>query len=191
VARTKSEDKRRAILDAALSVFAERGTWSTPTAAISRAAGVAEGTLFTYFPTKEILMNELYRDLKSELAEILLASFPSDGDVRTRFQHLWQGYIRWGVTHPDELKVLAQLQVADQITPESREVGRAPFVEIERIATEAIAHGYLHDYPVAYHSMLFDTLAEMTIAVIASEPNTTVDYAMIGFDVLWRGTSRS
>ena len=56
MARPRSEDKRNAILDAAIAEFASRGAWSTPTSAISRAAGVAEGTLFTYFANKEVLV---------------------------------------------------------------------------------------------------------------------------------------
>ncbi len=51
MARPKSEDKRNAILDAATRVFAERGLTAAPTSEISRRAGVADGTLFTYFKT--------------------------------------------------------------------------------------------------------------------------------------------
>ena len=48
MARPKSEDKRNAILDAATRVFAESGLSAAPTSEISKQAGVAEGTLFTY-----------------------------------------------------------------------------------------------------------------------------------------------
>src|SRR4051812_37228981 len=109
MARTKSEDKRNAILEAAIVLFAERGVWSTPTSAISKAAGVAEGTLFTYFSTKEILVNALYRALKLELADVLLSTFPKTADVRTRLQHIWDYYVHWGVTNPNKFKVMAQL----------------------------------------------------------------------------------
>ena len=49
------ENTRRAILRAALKLFAEKGFYRTKTKAISRRAGIAEGTLFNYFPTKEDL----------------------------------------------------------------------------------------------------------------------------------------
>src|SRR4051812_47466414 len=112
MARIKSEDKRIAILDAAIGLFAERGVWSTPTSAISKAAGVADGTLFTYFSTKEVLVNALYRALKLELADVLLSTFPKGADVRHKFQHLWKCYVAWGVANPDKFKVLAQLQLS-------------------------------------------------------------------------------
>ncbi|HYS81455.1 MAG TPA: helix-turn-helix domain-containing protein, partial [Anaeromyxobacteraceae bacterium] len=63
MARPKSEDKRNALLAAATQVIAELGV-SAPTARIAQVAGVAEGTLFTYFRTKDELLNELYLALK-------------------------------------------------------------------------------------------------------------------------------
>lgn len=49
------EKTRQAILQAALALFAEKGFYQTTTKAISRRAGIAEGTLFNYFPSKEDL----------------------------------------------------------------------------------------------------------------------------------------
>jgi AcrR family transcriptional regulator len=46
-----------------------------PTSAISKTAGVAEGTLFTNFPAKDELRNALYPEIKMELAEALMAGF--------------------------------------------------------------------------------------------------------------------
>jgi AcrR family transcriptional regulator len=56
VARTvdpaRHEARRLVIIDAALTVFAERGYDGTTTAAICRQAGIGSGTFFHYFPTK-------------------------------------------------------------------------------------------------------------------------------------------
>lgn len=49
------EATRRAILKAALGLFSRKGFHATATKEISRAAGIAEGTLFNYFRTKEDL----------------------------------------------------------------------------------------------------------------------------------------
>ncbi len=51
----KKEKTKQAILAAALKLFAEKGFYNTSTRAISRKAGIAEGTLFNYFETKEDL----------------------------------------------------------------------------------------------------------------------------------------
>jgi AcrR family transcriptional regulator len=76
MARPKSEDKRNAILDAATGLFAERGLAAAPTSKISKQAGVAEGTLFTYFKTKDDLISALCREMKLELADAMMSDFP-------------------------------------------------------------------------------------------------------------------
>lgn len=53
MSRPKSDGKRKAILEATKRLIAERGVAHTPTSAISKAAGIAEGSLFTYFSSKD------------------------------------------------------------------------------------------------------------------------------------------
>ena len=60
MARLRSSEKRRAILQAAVYEIAEAGL-GAPTSKIARRAGVAEGTLFIYFPNKEELFKAVVR----------------------------------------------------------------------------------------------------------------------------------
>ena len=53
-------DKRAVILDAALRTFVKRGYPKTKVAEIASEAGVAEGTLYNYFPSKEDLLLALF-----------------------------------------------------------------------------------------------------------------------------------
>src|ERR1700732_5584103 len=125
MARAKSEDKRNAILSAATEVFAERGLGAA-TSAISSTAGVAEGTLFTHFKTKDDLVNELYRCIKLELADAMMSGFPRKKSVRHRLQHIWDCFVKWGVANPVQRKVLAQLEVSGRLSLESKRAGSAP-----------------------------------------------------------------
>lgn len=94
MARPKSEDRRNAILEAATRLFAERGLAAAPTSEISKLAGVAEGTLFTYFEKKDDLINALYREIKPELADAMMSDFPRKKTVRTRLQHVWSRFVK-------------------------------------------------------------------------------------------------
>ena len=62
------EKTRRAILDAALDLFARKGFHQTTTRAISLRAKIAEGTLFNYFETKEELALYFFQE---ELAAVM------------------------------------------------------------------------------------------------------------------------
>jgi AcrR family transcriptional regulator len=67
--RVENKEKiRQAILQAALDLFAEKGFHHTTTKAISRKAGIAEGTLFNYFETKEDLALYFF---EQELDEVI------------------------------------------------------------------------------------------------------------------------
>jgi AcrR family transcriptional regulator len=79
--RADARRNRAAILAAAEAVFAEQGT-SAPTEEVAARAGVAIGTVFRHFPTKDVLlaamMKELLARLAGEAAELI-----SDGDPAT------------------------------------------------------------------------------------------------------------
>src|SRR3979411_2458743 len=172
MARPKSEDKRNAILDAATRLFAERGLTAAPTSEISKAAGVAEGTLFTYFKTKDDLINALYREIKLELADAMMSDFPRKKHVRTRLRHAWDRYVNWGIAHPKQRKVLGQLQVSEALTKESKDASGPPFVEFQIMIRDAIEQRvFRNDLPAELVSKALAALVEATIDLTVSNPS--------------------
>lgn len=191
MARPRSEDKRNAILDAAVAEFARRGVWTTPTSAISKAAGVAEGTLFTYFASKDVLVNELYRALKTELAEVMLADWPEEADPRTKYRHTWDRYVYWGVDNPEKCKVVSQLKVSDQVSEESRTAGMAPFARLEVLAEDCIGKKLIRDLPLPFLGAMFGAMAETTMVFVAQArtPEDRLACCAAGFEIFWQGVA--
>jgi AcrR family transcriptional regulator len=187
MARPKSEDKRDAILAAAVQVIAERGLNATPTSAISKAAGIAEGSLFTYFKTKDVLVNALYLELKREIAEVMLPGFPHEATFRNQLQHLWDIYVTWGVANLAKKRVMDQLLVSNQISEETRRIGAAPFVAFEKIIEANIANKVLRNYPQGFIAASLASLAEMTMTFMAQAPEAAASYRTSGFEMLWNG----
>ena len=191
MARPKSEDKRNAILEAATRLFAERGLAAAPTSEISKLAGVAEGTLFTYFGTKDELINSLYRELKLELADAMMSDFPRKKNVRTRLRHVWDRYVNWGIGNPQQRKVLAQLTVSEVLTKESKDAGSAPFVEFQAMVRDGIGGRiFRNDLPVELISKSLGALVEATIDLTVSNPSKANKYREGGFQMLWAGITR-
>jgi AcrR family transcriptional regulator len=191
VARPKSEDKRNAILDAATRVFAERGLTAAPTSEISKQARVAEGTLFTYFKTKDDLINALYREIKLDLADAMMSGFPRKKSVRTRLRHVWDSYVNWGVANPEQRKVLAQLQVSGVLSKESIEAGSAPFVEMQNMIRDALEqHIFRADLPIELISKMLGALADATMDLIDLKPAMAKKYRDGGFEIYWAGIAR-
>jgi AcrR family transcriptional regulator len=189
MARPKSEDKRNAILAAAAEVIAERGL-GAPTSAISSVAGVAEGTLFTYFKTKDELVNALYREIKLELADAMMTDFPRRSSIRNRMQHVWYRYVDWGVANPLQQKALQQITVWGGLTEESKLAGVAPFHEIEATAQSAVEQHIFVDRPLPFLAATMSAMADTTMEFMRRDGQQAERYRADGFDMLWAAAIR-
>ena len=135
MARPLSEDKRTAILEAATEVVAVLGV-SAPTAKIAKGAGVAEGTLFTYFANKDELLNRLYLELKMDLRDAMMTGYPAGKSLNDRSRHVWDRYIGWGSAHPLKRRAMRQLAVSDRITEECKKLVADAFGEFNDMMRE-------------------------------------------------------
>lgn len=185
MARPRSHDKRNAILAAASQAFAERGLGAT-TARIARLAGVAEGTVFTYFDTKDVLLNELYLTLKAGLRQAMMADFPRDGTPEQRVAHAWNGYVDWGMASPADREALRQLTVSGRVDAEHRAAGSQGFDEIGALLRERLVDSNLSAQEAqAFQGALFVSMAETAMEFISRNPNQADAYRVAGFQALW------
>jgi len=69
-------DKRERILDAAVRVFAKKGFYATRVSEVAKAAGVADGTIYLYFSSKDELLVSLFEDRVERLLRFLEKELP-------------------------------------------------------------------------------------------------------------------
>ncbi len=188
MARPLSEEKRDALLEAASYLVAQLGTGAS-TAKIAKAAGVSEGTLFTYFSTKDDLLNDLFVEIETKLAETMLAPYPMEASARDRLFIVWSRLIEWGLNHSTARKALRQLKVSDRVTAESRKRCHAMFREARSIVEQCLA-GHSAPERVAFYidTILFD-LADITMNAIAAKPKDREAIRQAGFDLFWKGSA--
>lgn len=188
MARPKSEDKRNAILAAAIQAIAELGA-SAPTSKIAQRAGVAEGTLFTYFSTKDELFNQLYLEIKTELHGIMLATYPREAALKERMRHAFCNYVGWGVRHPAKRKAIAQLGASERVTEQTRAEAAQLFAQLGALLQESTAEGTLRGLPQPFVSAIMAALADTTMEFAAREPEHAQRYIDSGFEAFWNATS--
>jgi AcrR family transcriptional regulator len=92
--------KAAAILDAALEVFCERTFEGARVPDIARLAGIATGTIYHYFESKEALVNAVYQRWKRELKHLLVDEAPVGLSAREEFRHWWRGLWQFALEHP-------------------------------------------------------------------------------------------
>lgn len=147
-------DKRQAILAAALRLIARTGLHNTPMSALAREAGVAAGTLYLYFPSKEAMINALYLQLLEERhrATTVGPAAPADdaGEhdenaavPRALLWQFWHALARWYLDHPDASNVIQQCRVSSILTEETRAAEqRAEAADFARF-DDAVARGLI------------------------------------------------
>jgi len=87
--------------------------------------------------------------------------------------------------------VLAQLQVSEVLTKESKDVTGAPFVEFQIMIRDAIEQRVLrNDLPAELISKSLAALVEATIDLTVSNPYNATKYRESGFQMFWAGITK-
>lgn len=183
--RPKSDDKRSAILAAATRIIVTQGL-SGPTMGIAKEAGVANGSLFTYFETKADLFNQLYLELKTEMAAAAMKDASEGVDLREQFFQVWRNWTNWAISFPEKRRALAQLSVSDEITPETRAAAHKTMAGIGELLERSRAKGPMGKVPMGFVLMLMSSVAEATMDFMTQDPTNAKKHCKTGFDAIWR-----
>ena len=185
MARAKSEEKRQAILRAAVREIARSGLGAS-TAKIAKGADVAEGTLFTYFATKNELLNELYVEIKGDVYRRVNAGFPLGGKLRERARHVWIETMHWAMECPAERKVSAQLNLSEVVTDATRERTREEGNAVAQAMLELAARGAFKDFPAAFAGAAISAMQDAVRTAVANNPKQKKVLVEKGFEAFWR-----
>lgn len=115
------KEKEQKILDAALQLFVEKGFHGTSTAEIAKTAGVATGTLFHYFKTKEELINSLYHYTKETMFSQLQDHFKENTPLKDNLKELWCKFIHFSIKNPYKFQFILTFHTSPYITSLTRE----------------------------------------------------------------------
>jgi AcrR family transcriptional regulator len=189
MARPRSEEKRSRLLSAAAQVFAQNGL-SASTASITKAAEMAEGTLFIYFKGKDDLINTLYAEIKQEFAEAMLSDYPHKASIRSRIKHVWNRYVEWGMENPDKLAALHKIKVWEGLQPEVRDAMATRFAEIHSLYDTGLKEGIFQKVPHDFIMAMLSAQAETAMHFMGEHPNQAVLYKDKGFEIFWNGITR-
>lgn len=175
-----AEHKPEDILATAVAVFRDRGV-RTSTANIAAAAGVSNGTLFNYFPTKQVLIDQLYLWIKADLAEAI-GRVDSSASTRRQLHTVWERWLGWAHHHRDAHTVLQLLHQAGLAGQEARVRGVDLLGVPLGVLTRAHHAGQLVALPLPYLVSLVQH--QLDQAVSAELKGSDADTA---FGVLWNG----
>ncbi len=86
--RQSADEKRRMIYSAALKVFSEEGYHQATMEKIAALSGVAKGTVYTYFKSKEDLLDQLLEEYYQEIVKRISAICGKETDILQQIREL-------------------------------------------------------------------------------------------------------
>jgi AcrR family transcriptional regulator len=155
-----AEERRPAVLEAAIPVFADRGYHAAPTLEIAKAAGISQAYLFRLFPTKA----ELFAAVTAAASERMQAVF-REAAKRARaeglepLEEMGRAYEELLSRDRDVLLIQLHSRVVASREPLIREAAQRCFREIYELAARESGAGEDELRAWFAHGMLCDMMA--------------------------------
>ncbi|MBX3490446.1 TetR/AcrR family transcriptional regulator [Parvibaculum sp.] len=136
-------ETRRGILDAARDLVAEGGFAAAQVSEVARRAGIATGTIYRYFSSKEELCRQIFREVSAQEMDRLALIAASDAPARTRLVEVLQTFAGRAI-RGRRLAYALLAEPVDANLAEERAFFRRTHAEIfARILEDGIASGEL------------------------------------------------
>lgn len=102
-------DKRLKILAAAEKLLAIHGFYGLSMKTLAQTAGIAAGTIYRYFDSKEMMMSQLHQHIRLEAAEKIFKGWSVEQTPKQKYDLLWRNAFDAVLNNPQRLTVIDML----------------------------------------------------------------------------------
>jgi len=186
--KPKDDDKLRAIAEATFTLVEQTGLSGLTMAAIAREAGLATGTLYVYFKSKEELMVALYEQAKTSTTASLMQGDDPQAPFRSRFQRMWMNWLEHRLTHYAQVVFIEQYYNSPWFSEESRNLSARLIKGWIDLIESAKAQQILKDVPTVLLINSFGgSVRETTNALRSDALKRTEANLAMAFGLCWDG----
>jgi len=186
------DDKRAKLLEAALELFETRGFDAVAVPEIAAKAGVAVGTVYRYFETKDALVNALYRQWKGAYNAAVLAPLPPGLRPREIFSRYWNRMMLFARSYPRAVRFMDLHHHAAYLDDESRALSRTYADVAADFVRQARAQGAIRDLdPILVVAMMWGAATGLVKFASSGAIGFTAETAADMEDALWRGIAKT
>lgn len=107
-----SDEKRARVLDQAAKLFAERGLNQTDMAELAARAGVAKGSLYNYFKSKDELYFHVCRHALARSREAVYGGIDPAWDIFQQVEHIFRSGVAFALEHPEYVSLYLNISSA-------------------------------------------------------------------------------
>jgi AcrR family transcriptional regulator len=96
-------DKKKAIFESTLELIKDHGFQGAPMSQVAKNAGVAAGTIYHYFESKDQLIGELYAYYMNKVIAVVKTALAGDQSYKESFFNVWAQLFSFYTNHPNVL----------------------------------------------------------------------------------------
>ena len=191
----RDPDKPQQIIDAAIRVFARHGYYNSRVSDIAKEAGMASGTIYLYFKTKDEILVTLFREKMAQWVAAMGTAIADAPDAAAKIRRLVALHLRMLEDDPDLAEVVqVELRQGHKFFrgASAHEIS-AYFGLIETVLEQGIAEGLIRpDVPVKLATkMLFGAVDQVATSwVLGKRRYLLSDTADAVADIFLKGVER-
>ncbi|WP_422354281.1 TetR/AcrR family transcriptional regulator [Roseivirga pacifica] len=160
----KLAEKKKMVMESALKLIYEHGFHGCPMSMVAKNAGVAAGTIYTYFESKDELINGLYYYVKNSLFQVALNADNDQKDFKERYHNFWNALDKHYMDHPEIHKFFEQFRSSPYNTAEKQLEQDDWHDWLHSFVQQGIDQGYLKDIATDLHViMIMGSLSSLTL----------------------------
>jgi TetR/AcrR family fatty acid metabolism transcriptional regulator len=171
-----AEGKRERILEAAIKVFAAEGFYNAKVSQIAHEAGVADGTIYLYFKSKDDLLINLFEDRMERVNANLREAIDTESTAVARLRRIVKLHLELVEQNRDMAEVISvELRQSSKFI---REYSNPKFAEFLRTIAGAVVEGQRTGElrtgidPYVFARALFGALDEIALAWLVKHPGS-------------------
>jgi AcrR family transcriptional regulator len=136
----RGRETLRKLLDAAAKEFADLGFHAASISGITRRAGTALGSFYTYFDSKEAIFSALVRDMSESVAREAAAAMSADATGIAREREALTAFLGFARSRKEIYRIIDEAEFADPASYRAHYEGAATRIAARLDAAVAAGH---------------------------------------------------
>lgn len=160
-------------------------------AMIAAEAKVGAGTIYRYFDSKDILINELFLEIKEQFTAALLANDDDTMSLKQRFQYIWIALIKQYIAYPAELRFMEQYANSPFLSTDTLRRQNELSTPFTTLLEQGMTSGLFRDLPIeVLRAFMYGPALQLAKQHVAGM--TVLDDSLLdaSFEACWAAVTR-
>jgi len=183
--------RKELIINTAISVIVKEGLYDASINKIAKEAQIPVGSIYTYFDSKEALINEIFISIKSEMNSYIFIDVEIKADIREELKTYWLRAIQFGLKNKQKFFFAEQFVNSPLISSQNQISVRDQFKKIFSLLDDGRQSMLLKEIePEILHSIIYTHIVGMIKFFSSNPKNFNKKIIDVLYDTCWDGIKK-